>query len=142
MIRHIHLHYYEGMALCSNKTVDFKYRHIRECSSCSFCHWLERVKKSLTGVRSIYITLAFYRDVSISLPQISMKATWVAELIALKESSHASIAIEMKMSFRGALSRIDRDEYLKGLRFFESDLRKKLESSRGTGDTVIDIPET
>ena len=144
MIRHIHLHYYNSVFPCSNKRVDVTYKHFKECAPCSLCYWLECITKFLTGVRSIYIGLVFapIDHDGIHPFQLSMKADWVALLLTLKRSLHASVVLEMEVRAPYNLNRNNADEYLKRVRLFESDLREKLENSRGPRDTVIVISDT
>ena len=150
LIRRIHLHYihlpyHDDLSLCPHPESDlFRDKPLRRCPPCNFCRWLECIKKFLTGIRSINMTLVFSSRVNVALtPQLWLNAPWVARLLALKQALHVAITVKMETSsppYEGNYPAIV--QYMENFDSFRSNFLEKLDSSRGPLDTVIDIPDT
>jgi len=91
-IRHIHLHYQESKChvpptgFNPNWTVD------RKCSTCNFCHWLEAVTKSMTGLRTVKISLYLPGKYC---PCPTLNHAWVVRLLELQQRSKAAIEVAL-----------------------------------------------
>ena len=154
MIRHIHLHYLEHKPHCPDKTVDLASEHPRTCLSCNFCQWLDNIKKSFTGIRSILLTVDFcieltpyHSPMAKVQAHLSMQTPWVARLISLNNSMKAALVLEMKVRFlkqtliateeTSAWQRESRSK----VQFFETQLKEKLKKTRDPRDAIVDIPD-
>lgn len=154
MIRHIHLHYLEREPHCPDKTADLTSEHVRACLSCNFCQWLDNIKKSLTGIRSILLTIDFCIDLTSHhspmakvQAHLSMQTPWVVRLISLDHSMKAGLMLEMKLRFSNQTMSSTEETFVwqrksrSKLQFFESQLKEKLKKTRGPRDAIVDIPE-
>lgn len=136
-IRHIHLHFKESSAHRSNTECKSSWAPNRQCSRCSFSHWLEAITDSMTGLRSAEISL-LVPGYGCSVPTLT--DAWVVRLLTLQQRSKATLMIRTVPPDQSIYRRLS-DEGLRQIGAFDLQLKKKLAQLREVKDAIIDIPE-
>ena len=148
IIRHIRLHYVEPHHHSPNTEVDLKPRHRRLCAPCNFCYWLQSIKKSMSGLQTMFISLRYYRQSADeeSSPLPSLKDAPIVQILSLKQSMSTKVTVETSLSMTNTMGNWHR--YTAQFRKFEAKLKEKLDcgrkmkSRREPEDAIIDIPST
>lgn len=136
-IRHITLVYMESSGHTPPTDFNPNWKFDRRCSTCDFCHWLEAITQSMTGLRTIEISLSLPGR---HCPCPTLDHAWVIRLLELQQRSKAEIRLSM-VPFLAPHHYSSHPELLRQIDAFMLKLRKELTRVKESNDAVIDIPD-